>query len=339
MTRVLPAESGSLAEAARLLASGSLVAFPTETVYGLGADATDGRAVAAIFEAKRRPRFNPLITHVPDLESAGAFVAFDERAFALAEAFWPGPLTLVLPRLPNCRLADLVSAGLDSAAVRVPGHPLARDLLRAAHRPIAAPSANRSGRISPTTADHVLAEFPEGEVMAVLDGGPCPVGLESTVLDLRGERPVLLRPGGLPIEDIERVCGPLARPDGGGAPRSPGMLDRHYAPGKPLRLDAAVPRPGEALLGFGPMAATLNLSPAGDLAEAAANLFGCLRVLDAGGFPRLAVAPIPPRGLGVAINDRLRRAATPPDANADDWPEVCATMPCMAVVDPDDEGD
>ncbi|GAB6053381.1 L-threonylcarbamoyladenylate synthase [Magnetospira thiophila] len=342
MTPILPATADNLAEAARLLDTGHLVAFPTETVYGLGGDATSDRAVADIFAAKGRPSFNPLITHVPDLESAGNFAVFDQRAFDLAAAFWPGPLTLVLRRLPGCRLSDLVSAGLDTVALRVPGHPLARELLQLANVPVAAPSANRSGHVSPTTADHVRMEFPESQVAAILDGGPCVVGLESTVIDVSGDRPTLLRPGGLTAEEIERVCGPLARAGEGEAPRSPGMLARHYAPSKPLRLNAGAPRPGEAFLSFGDLPGTLNLSRDGDPVEAAAHLFAMLRQLEAGGFPRIAVAPIPERGLGRAINDRLRRAATLADdtRSLDDWPEACgAAMPCLAITDPDDEGD
>ncbi|CCQ73995.1 L-threonylcarbamoyladenylate synthase [Magnetospira sp. QH-2] len=342
MTRVLPASPDSLAEAAGLLDRGSLVAFPTETVYGLGGDATDDKAVASIFAAKGRPSFNPLITHLPDLETAGNFALFNDPAFDLAEAFWPGPLTLVLKRLPQCRLSDLVSAGLDTVALRVPAHPLARDLLRSANVPVAAPSANRSGHVSPTTADHVLSEFTEDQIAAILDGGPCRVGVESTVVDVSGAQPTLLRPGGLAVEDIQRVCGPLAKAGEGEAPRSPGMLSRHYAPGKPLRLNAGAPRPGEAFLSFGGLPGTMNLSVSGDPIEAAANLFAMLRELDAGGFARIAVAPVPDTGLGAAINDRLRRAATPVEdaAPLDDWPEACgAAMPCLAITDPYDDGD
>ena len=318
-TRLLPA--AAVAEAAALLRGGELVAFPTETVYGLGADATDGRAVAAVFAAKGRPRFNPLICHYAEAGAAFADVAADARARALAERFWPGPLTLVLPRRPECRVDLLTGAGLDSLGVRVPGHPLARALLRAAGVPVAAPSANPSGAVSPTTAAHVL-EGLAGRIAAVLDGGACPVGVESTVLDLTGGRAALLRPGGVPAEAIEAALGgPLdcaAAP--GEAPRGPGMLASHYAPALPLRLGAAAVEADEALLGFGPAmpagaAAAWNLSKAGDLAEAASRLFAGLRWLDAEGarlgLRGIAAMPVPGTGLGAAINDRLARAAAP----------------------------
>lgn len=304
MTEFLP--STQISRAAELLRAGELVAFPTETVYGLGGDATDDRAVAAIFAAKERPRFNPLIVHLPDAAAARRIVLFDARADRLAEKFWPGPLTLVLPRHAECGVSLLAGAGLDSLAVRVPAHPVARDLLRAVGRPVAAPSANRSGRLSPTTAAHVMMEL-DGRIAAVLDGGPCPVGLESTVLDLTGPA-TLLRPGAVTAEELTALIGPLAAP--GDAIRSPGMLAQHYAPSLPLRLDAAGARPGEALLGFGPSAnATLNLSPGGDLVEAASHLFAYLRALDLPQYAGIAVMPIPDTGLGAAINDRLRRGA------------------------------
>jgi len=308
-THVRPATPEAIAEAGRLLRDGQLVAFPTETVYGLGADATDDRAVAAVFAAKNRPRFNPLIVHVSSLEAAGTIVDFNEHATALMRAFWPGPLTLVLPRLPASGLSLLVSAGLDSVAVRAPDHPVARELLEAAGRPVAAPSANSSGRISPTTAAHVAESLGE-RVTMILDGGPCRVGLESTVVDLCGDTPALLRPGGLPAEAIEAIIGSLALP-GSGPARSPGMQSRHYAPRLPIRLDALAPWPGEALLGFGPDSkqTALNLSVSGNLEEAAANLFAMLIDLDTGDHAGLAVSPIPDTGLGRAINDRLRRAA------------------------------
>jgi L-threonylcarbamoyladenylate synthase len=308
---IVPATPDNIQEAARLLRAGRLVAFPTETVYGLGGDATNDRAVAAIFASKGRPAFNPLIIHLPDAAAAARLVAFDARAGRLADAFWPGPLTLVLPRRPDCPVSLLASAGLDSLAVRVPAHPVALALLRAADRPIAAPSANPSGRLSPTTARHV-ADHLTGRVAMILDGGPCPVGVESTVLDLTGERPTLLRPGGIPRETLERQSGPadLANPGAVGGPRAPGMLASHYAPSLPVRLEATAARPGEALLGFGPAAgAQLNLSAGGDLAEAAANLFAMLRALDRPEFTAIAVMPVPDHGLGAAINDRLRRAA------------------------------
>lgn len=321
----------AVGEAGRLLRDGRLVAFPTETVYGLGADATNDTAVAAVFAAKRRPRFNPLIVHVGGIEAAETLVTFNERATALARAFWPGPLTLVLPRHPRSGLSLLVSAGLDSVAVRVPDHPVARALLHSAGRPVAAPSANVSGRVSPTTAVHV-AQSLGPRVAMILDGGPCRVGLESTVIDLAGDTPALLRPGGLAAEVIEAVIGPLAAP-GTGPARSPGMQSRHYAPRLPLRLNAPSPWPGEALLGFGPDAgrATLNLSVSGNLEEAAANLFAMLRDLDAGDHAGLAVSPIPESGLGLAINDRLRRAAARPEpgteANENRGPAAACILP------------
>ena len=296
-------------EAARSIRAGRLVAFPTETVYGLGADATDDRAVAAVFEAKGRPRFNPLIVHVADRGEAEALAVFDDRARRLAAGFWPGPLTLVLPRAPGSPVSWLASAGLDTLALRWPAHTLAEALIRAAGRPLVGPSANRSGRLSPTTAAHAAAEL-GGLAATVLDGGPCRLGLESTVVAL-GEGPaILLRPGALDAEAIEAEIGPLTEPapSAGDEPRaSPGMLLRHYAPDSPLRMEAEAARPGEAMLGFGAVDGDLNLSPSADPAEAAANLFAMLRRLDGGGG--IAVAPIPERGLGRAINDRLRRAA------------------------------
>jgi len=296
--------------AARLLVAGRLVAFPTETVYGLGADATNDRAVAAIFAAKGRPRFNPLIVHLADLEDVHRFAVLDRRALALARAFWPGPLTLVLPLRGGAGLSPLITAGLDTVAVRIPDLELARALLRAAGRPIAAPSANPSGRVSPTTARHVLNGL-GGRIDAVLEGGACGVGLESTIV---GFDPVatLLRPGGLPAETIGAFLGaPLARPGDGAQVTAPGQLASHYAPRGTVRLNVTTPAPGETLLGFGPVHADLNLSPTGDLAEAAANLFRHLRRLDDLGAPHIAVSPIPDTGLGAAINDRLRRAAAP----------------------------
>ena len=317
MTRLLsPAE---LAEAARLLREGELVAFPTETVYGLGGDATNDRAVARIFEAKGRPRFNPLIVHVPDLSAARTLVVADARALRVAERFWPGPLSLVLPRAPQCPISLLASAGLDTLAIRVPAHPLALALLRETGRPLAAPSANRSGRVSPTMADHVMAEL-DGRIAAVLDGGPCQVGIESTVLDLSGAAPTLLRPGGVAREDLEALLGQVGvSSSAGAAPRSPGMLESHYAPHRPLRLDVVAARQGEALLALGPGDAPEGfrevrwLSRTGDLTEAAASLFSALRALDRPENAGIAVMPIPERGLGAAINDRLRRAAAPRD--------------------------
>jgi L-threonylcarbamoyladenylate synthase len=317
---IVPASDNAITRAARRLRDDELVAFPTETVYGLGGDATSDRAVARIFAAKGRPRFNPLILHVPGLAEAEALAVFDERARMAAWHFWPGPLTLVLPRRSDSGLSLLASAGLDTIAVRAPRHPVAQSLLRATGRPIAAPSANRSGRVSPTTAAHVAAELGE-RVALILDAGPCPVGLESTVLDLTGTAPVLLRPGGVALEELTDLLGAIGTPRGGAAtPRAPGSLPSHYAPDLPLRLDALAARPGEALLGFGPdapsgFAEVLWLSQTGDLAEAAANLFALLRRLDRPEFTGIAVMPIPERGLGRAINDRLRRAAAPRRGN------------------------
>jgi L-threonylcarbamoyladenylate synthase len=312
--QIVPAAPGIIAEAAALLCAGRLVAFPTETVYGLGGDATDDRAVAEIFAVKGRPRFNPLIVHVPGLDEAEALVVFDQRARQIARQFWPGPLSLVLPRRDDCRVSLLASAGLDTVAVRAPAHRVAQKLLRKTGRPIAAPSANRSGRISPTEAAHVAAEL--GDKLAlILDGGPAMVGLESTILDLSGQVPVLLRPGAIAIEELAPLLGHI-EPVSGGMPRAPGMLPSHYAPSLPLRLDALSAHPGEALLAFGPepppgFAEVLWLSRTGDLAEAAANLFAMLRRLDRPGFAGIAIMPIPEQGLGRAINDRLRRAAAP----------------------------
>ena len=302
------ANTQAIARAAELLRAGQLVAFPTETVYGLGADATDDRAVAAIFAAKRRPQFNPLICHLPDAASAGALVAFDRRAGRLAERFWPGALSLVLPRLADCPVSRLASAGLDSLAVRVPAHPVALELLAAVGRPVAAPSANRSGRVSPTRANHVADDL-GGEVAMILDAGRCEIGLESTVVGLLDGDAVLLRPGGVPAEAIEAEIGRLAQPSDGPV-QSPGMLPSHYAPALPLRLDARAAAPGEVLVGFGPDAPPgPNLSPTADLTEAAANLFALLHDLDRPEFSTIAVMAVPERGLGRAINDRLRRAA------------------------------
>jgi L-threonylcarbamoyladenylate synthase len=311
-TERLAADGRGIARAAALLRAGALVAFPTETVYGLGADATDGRAIAGIFEAKGRPRFNPLIVHVASRGKAEALVQLPEDGQRLAAAFWPGPLTIVARMWPDSGIADLVTAGLPTLAVRVPAHRLALSLLEAAGRPIAAPSANRSGRVSPTTADHVL-EGLAGRIAAVLDGGPCEIGLESTIIGVTEDDAVLLRPGGLPAEAAEAALGrPLATHGGGIV--APGQLASHYAPSARLRLDAGSPREGELWLGFGRCeGAALNLSPTGDLHEAAANLFAYLRALDAMAAPggAIAVAPVPDRGLGRAINDRLVRAAAP----------------------------
>lgn len=309
--RLAPA---ALDHAAALLRAGELVAFPTETVYGLGGDATRDETVAAIFSAKGRPHFNPLIIHLSNADQAERLAAIDGRAALLMQRFWPGPLSLVLRRTPRCPVSLLASAGLDTIALRVPAHPLAQELLRAAGRPIAAPSANRSGRVSPTAAEHVAGEL-DGRIAAILDGGPCRVGVESTVVDLSTRTPMLLRPGGVAAETLEALLGPLATPAPEDAPRAPGMLASHYAPTLHLRLEARRVAPGEALLAFGPDAPagateTRWLSKSGDLDEAAANLFALLRELDRPEFTAIAVMPIPERGLGRAINDRLRRAAT-----------------------------
>jgi L-threonylcarbamoyladenylate synthase len=312
-TPLLPATPSNIARAAEILRGGGLVAFPTETVYGLGGDATNDRAVAAIFDAKGRPKFNPLIVHVPEAEAAFGLGVASETARKLAAAFWPGPLTLVMRRAAGCPVSLLAGAGLDTLAMRVPRHPVAQALLKAAGRPLAAPSANRSGKISPTTAPHV-AESLGSRVALILDGGACPVGIESTVVDVSGAAPALLRPGGVTQEEIEAVIGWLGHAAPDSAPRSPGQLESHYAPALPLRLDARDAQPDEALLAFGPdtpagARVTINLSPSGDLVEAAANLFAMLRLLDRSGCRAIAAMPVPEAGLGRAINDRLRRAA------------------------------
>lgn len=319
-TAILPAGEAALATATRTLADGGLVAFPTETVYGLGADATNAFAIARLYQAKGRPAFNPLISHVGDLTAARAIGRFDTTALRLAEAFWPGPLTLVLPKAAGCAVAELATAGLETIAIRVPSHAVARDIMRALDRPVVAPSANLSGHVSPTTAAHVKADL-EGRIDLIVDGGPVAVGVESTIVGCF-EEPMLLRPGGLPREDIERVLGrPLAQPPAdaesdSAQPLAPGMLASHYAPRTRVRLNAASVEAGEALLAFGTPAqgaeravAVMNLSPRGDLNEAAANLFGYLRALDATHAKTIAVMAIPEEGLGEAINDRLRRAA------------------------------
>lgn len=316
MTRHVSADDAGIALAAEALRAGRLVAFPTETVYGLGGDACSDDAVARIFEAKGRPTFNPLIVHLPLVAEVDALAVMDERATLLADVFWPGPLTMVLPRRPEGRLSRLVSAGLPSVAVRVPGHPLAHRLLMAAGVPVAAPSANASGTISPTLAAHVAASLGE-RVDVILDGGPCSVGVESTVIDLTGDHAVVLRPGSITPAALELALGHrvLLSEETPQAPKSPGQLLSHYAPRLPLRMDMAEAPPGWAHLGFGPtLGATLNLSAHHDLVEAAANLFAMLHTLD---DPRhyagIAVAPVPDDGLGLAINDRLRRASAARD--------------------------
>ncbi|MEM9973074.1 MAG: L-threonylcarbamoyladenylate synthase [Pseudomonadota bacterium] len=309
-TEILRADGTGVARAAALLRAGSCVAFPTETVYGLGARADDPTAVAGIFEAKARPAFNPLIVHVVSLEAAAAIAQFPPEAERLAAAFWPGPLTLVLPLGADAGIAEAVTADKPTLALRVPENALARQLLQEVGLPIAAPSANPSGRVSPTTAAHVI-EGLSGRIAAVLDGGPCAVGLESTIVGI-ADTPKLLRPGGLPTEAIEACLGqPLAMRSSGGSITAPGQLASHYAPRATLRLNAKTARPGEVFLGFGPGDFDENLSQAGDLPEAAARLFAMLRALDENGAEAIAVSPIPDHGLGRAINDRLRRAAAP----------------------------
>lgn len=317
MPRIEPATDETIRDAAGLLRAGRLVAFPTETVYGLGADATDGEAVARIFAAKGRPSFNPLIVHAPDAAAHRAHVAFDATADRLAAAFWPGALTLVLPRLESSAISELVSAGLPTVAVRVPAHPVAQALLRAADLPVAAPSANRSAAVSPTTAAHVAASLGDG-VDLIVDGGACPGGLESTVVDLTGSIPTILRPGLVTQADLEAVVGKVAVAGEGAAVTAPGMLASHYAPSATVRLNAAAPVDGtdEALVAFGPdvpagFGRVENLSRSGNFVEAAASLFAVLHRLDADGVRAIAVMPIPDEGLGAAINDRLQRAAAP----------------------------
>ena len=314
MALISPATPRAISRAAVLLKASRLVAFPTETVYGLGGDATNERAVAEIFAAKGRPRFNPLIVHVPGLAEAEALAIFDDRAREVVARFWPGPLTLVLRRRSDSGLSLLGSAGLDTIALRAPAHEVAQALLRETGRPIAAPSANRSGRVSPTEAAHVAEEIGD-RVFLILDGGRTPVGLESTVLDLSAAAPALLRPGGVTSEQLTALLGPIAALTKGSL-KSPGMLASHYAPSLPLRLEADRAQPGDALLAFGPeappgFAEVLWLSRSGDLAEAAANLFAMLRRIDRPPFTGIAVMPIPEHGLGRAINDRLRRATAP----------------------------
>jgi L-threonylcarbamoyladenylate synthase len=320
-TRIFKADRDAIGAAARCLAAGGLVAFPTETVYGLGADATNGEAVARLYAAKGRPAFNPLISHLPGLAAARTLAYFNDDADRLAQAFWPGPLTLVLPKRPDCAVSELATAGLDTIGLRVPDHPVARDILTAFGRPVVAPSANISGHVSPTDAAHVMADL-QGRIDLVVDGGPAMVGVESTIVACL-EEPTLLRPGGIAREAIEnslghplRVMPETQNPSGDEVPLAPGMLNSHYAPRAAMRLNATDSRDGEALLAFGPAPADRkanmrNLSERGDLVEAAANLFSHLRALDASGAKTIAVMPIPHEGLGEAINDRLQRAAAP----------------------------
>ena len=320
---VIAATPDAISEAAALLRSGALVAFPTETVYGLGADATNGEAVASIFEAKGRPHFNPLIVHVADITVAHRLAYIPDGAQRIAEAFWPGPVTLVLKRRADSGLSDLVSAGLDTVALRMPDHPIARSLLVAAGRPLAAPSANRSGHVSPTQAQHVAEDLGD-KVAMVLDGGPTAHGIESTIIDASSERHVMLRSGSVPGLAIEQALGlKLVRSLQAESlkPRASGQLASHYAPRAKVRLNVTHGfGEGEAVLAFGPFEASrhrtvsgpfINLSERADLIEAAANLFAALRKLDAQGVPSIAVTPIPEQGLGEAINDRLTRAAAP----------------------------
>jgi L-threonylcarbamoyladenylate synthase len=341
VTRVAGASVGAVKDARSVLAAGGLVAFPTETVYGLGADATNDKAVAKLYAVKERPAFNPLIAHVASLAAAKRLAVFDDDALRLAHAFWPGPLTLVLPKAAHCPVGLLATAGLDTIAVRVPSHPVAHDILVAFGKPVVAPSANRSGKVSPTTAQHVLHDLRD-RIELLINDGPAPLGIESTIVACLGG-PVLLRPGAVDRDALEKVLGAAIAPPAHGhtgnghapargaaspesahapAPLAPGMLASHYAPRTPLRMDAAEVAPGEALLAFGAdlppganhAAAMLNLSARGDLVEAAANLFAHLRSLDTQGATAIAVAPIPDRGIGEAINDRLHHAAAPREA-------------------------
>ncbi len=327
-TIVAPAGPAAVEQAAATLAAGGLVAFPTETVYGLGADATNDSAVARLYAAKARPSFNPLIAHVAGLDAARGLARFDAQALTLAGAFWPGPLTLVLPRQPGSRVGQLATAGLDTIAVRAPNHPVARAILAAFGKPVVAPSANRSGRVSPTSAQHVQVDL-AGRIDLIIDGGASPLGVESTVLSCSGGEVALLRPGAIPRATVERILGrtvAVATPAGGGSanqggrhPIAPGMLASHYAPRAALRANALTVMPGEALLAFGAFLppgaaearAVLNLSNRGDLVEAAANLFSHLRILDGAGTSSIAAMPVPNEGLGEAINDRLHHAAAP----------------------------
>ena len=327
-TIVAPAGPAAVDRAAATLAAGGLVALPTETVYGLGADATNDSAVARLYAAKERPSFNPLIAHVAGLDAARSLAQFDAQALALAGAFWPGPLTLVLPRRPGSPVGQLATAGLDTVAVRAPSHPVARAILAAFGKPVAAPSANRSGRVSPTSAQHVQADL-AGRIDLIIDDGASPLGVESTVLSCSGGDVAVLRPGAVPRAAVERLLGrtvAITTPGGNGdlnqggpRPIAPGMLASHYAPRATVRMNAITVMPGEALLAFGAVLppgaaearAVLNLSSRGDVVEAAANLFSHLRILDSTGTSSICVMPVPNEGLGEAINDRLRHAAAP----------------------------
>jgi L-threonylcarbamoyladenylate synthase len=308
-TQVFPADAAAIAHAIRLLADGQLVAIPTETVYGLAADARNGEAVAGIYAAKGRPGFNPLIVHVADLDMAGRYAALPPLARKLAAAFWPGPLTLVLPLAQGAPVSSLVTAGLPTIALRVPAHPVMQAVVRGLGRGLAAPSANASGRLSPTRARHVQQSL-DGRIPLILDAGPCAAGLESSIVAIDGSSARLLRLGAIAPDEIEAVIGhPLARAADGAPIAAPGMMLRHYAPGLPVRLDATEAEPHEFHIGFGHIAGDANLSADADLAEAAARLFDLLHLAQASGRTAIAVAPIPPGGLGAAINDRLQRAA------------------------------
>ncbi|KAB7613958.1 threonylcarbamoyl-AMP synthase [Amylibacter sp. SFDW26] len=316
-TQILCDDQNGLEQAASILSDGGLVAFPTETVYGLGADACNGHAVASVYAAKGRPSFNPLIVHVADLETAKRFAQFDKTALDLVGAFWPGPVSLVLPLAKNHGLSELVTAGLDTVAIRIPAHETAQALLKAFDGPLAAPSANPSGRISPTSAGHVSSDM-DGIIDAVVDGGKCKVGIESTILKIEDDRVSLLRAGGLPVEAVEACLGhAIAKPQDPKTPQSPGQLQSHYAPNAAVRLNATSVESNEVLLGFGAdvKGTVLNLSATGDMIEAAANLFAYMRNIDgiAGVEKSIAISPIPMTGLGLAINDRLKRAAAPRD--------------------------
>lgn len=306
--RLIPFGPEAVTEAAWLIRDGQPVAIPSETVYGLAADATSGEAVAAIYAAKGRPGFNPLIVHVADRAMADAFAFFSPLAERLVARFWPGPLTLVLPARPESPVAALATAGLPTVALRCPAHPAMQAVIAASGRPLAAPSANRSGSISPTTAAHVLSTLGE-RIALVIDGGATPKGLESTIVAIDGECLRLLRPGPVTVDALREACGVEVTGASGGAIEAPGQLASHYCPDKPVRIDVTDPRPDEYLIGFGAMACDTNLSPSGDVREAAASLFAALHAADAGDRPAIAVAPVPHHGLGAAINDRLARAA------------------------------
>lgn len=309
-TRIIPADQAGIAEAATLILRGQPVAVPTETVYGLAGDATSGEAVAAIYAAKGRPSFNPLIVHVADQAMADAIADFPPLARQLAAAFWPGPLTMVLRKRSGAPVASLLTAGLPTVAIRMPAHPVMRALIEAAGRPLAAPSANASGSISATRADHVARSL-AGRIPLVLDDGPTDVGIESTIVAVRGDRLTLLRPGSITVEMLEQTTGLMVETGDNGSIEAPGQMLSHYAPAKPVRLDVQTPAPGEFLIGFGSIEGHANLSPTGELTEAAARLFDMLHQADLSDMPSIAVAPIPRTGLGLAISDRLTRAAAP----------------------------